>query len=111
MTHRTNSFPKQNKAIVALTKQVPARVNKGGVHMIPGRLSFGSEFTPVPSCGSVLVYVIPLEKVVPERVIPARVHPGLCIGARISFRHEISQKYHVNEEQPLRRFGMKSVSR
>ena len=32
---------------------------KGGVYMIPGRLSPRSEFTPVPSHGSIFVYMIP----------------------------------------------------
>ena len=31
----------------------------GGVYMIPARLSFRHEFTPLPSCGSVFVYMIP----------------------------------------------------
>ena len=43
----------------------------GGVYMIPARLSFRYEFTPVPSCGSVFVYMIPAQNLVPERVIPA----------------------------------------
>ena len=64
--------------------------------MIPGRLSFGYEFTPVPSCGSVFVYMIPAQNLVPERVIPVRVHPGNCTGARFSFRYENSSRYHVN---------------
>ena len=44
--------------------------------MILARLSFRYEFTPVPSCGSVFVYMIPAQNLVPERVIPVRVHPG-----------------------------------
>ena len=31
----------------------------GGVYMIPGRLLPRSEFTPVPSHGSIFVYMIP----------------------------------------------------
>ena len=27
-------------------------------------------------------------------------HPGFCIGARITLRYEISQRYHVNEKRP-----------
>ena len=46
--------------------------------MIPARLSFRYEFTPVPSCGSVFVYMIPAQHLVPERVIPVRFHPGNC---------------------------------
>ena len=64
--------------------------------MISGRLSSRREFTPVPSYGSVLVYMIPTQNVVPARVIPARVHPGSCAGARFSSRHENSFWCHVN---------------
>ena len=64
--------------------------------MIPARLSFRYEFTPVPSCGSVFVYMIPAQNRVPERVIPVRVHPGNCTGARFSFRYENSSRCHVN---------------
>ena len=64
------------------------------VHTIPGRISSWNEFTPVPSCGAEFVNMI-----TPENVIPARVHPGFCTGARISFRYEISQRYHVNEKR------------
>ena len=46
--------------------------------MIPARLSFWYEFTPVPSCGSVFVYMTPAQNLIQERVIPARVHPGNC---------------------------------
>ena len=60
----------------------------GGVYMISGRLSSRREFTPVPSYGSVFVYMIPTQNVMPARVIPARVHPGSCVGARFSSRHE-----------------------
>ena len=49
-----------------------------GVYMISGRLSSRREFTPVPSYGSVFVYIIPTQNVMPARVIPARVHPGSC---------------------------------
>ena len=59
--------------------------------MIPGRLSSRREFTPVPSYGSVFVYVIPT-----QNVIPARVHPGSCAGARFSSRHENSFRCHLN---------------
>ena len=56
--------------------------------MISGRLSSRREFTPVPSYGSVFVYMIPTQNVMSVRVIPARVHPGSCAGARFSSRHE-----------------------
>ena len=51
-------------------------ITRGSVYMIPARLSFQYEFTPVPSCGSVFVYMIPPQNLIPERVIPVRVHPG-----------------------------------
>ena len=70
--------------------------NLGGVYMIPGRLASRREFTAVPSCDSVFVYVIPKQNVMPARVIPARVHPGSCAGARFSSRHENSFRCHVN---------------
>ena len=47
----------------------------GGVYMTPGRLSLRSEFTPVPSRGSIFVYMIP-----PQNVMPARVTPVLAPG-------------------------------
>ena len=68
--------------------------------MTPGRLSPRSEFTPVPSHGSIFVYMIPPQNVMPARVTPAWVHPGSCTGARISLRYEISQRYHVNAKRP-----------
>ena len=43
----------------------------GGVYMTPGRLSPLSEFTPVPSHGSIFVYMI-----LPQNVMPARVTPA-----------------------------------
>ena len=41
------------------------------VYMTPGRLSPRSEFTPVPSHGSIFVYMIPPQNVIPARVTPA----------------------------------------
>ena len=64
--------------------------------MIPGRLSSRREVTPVPSYGSVFVFMIPTQNVIPARVIPARAHPGSCAGARFSSRHENSFRCHVN---------------
>ena len=49
----------------------------GGVYMISGRLSSRREFTPVPSYGSVFVYMIPTQNVMPARVILVRVNPVL----------------------------------
>ena len=68
--------------------------------MTPGRLSRRREFTPVPCHCSTFVYMIPPQNVMPARVTPAWVHPGCCIGARISLRYEISQRYHVNAKRP-----------
>ena len=66
----------------------------GGVYMTPGR--------PVPSHGSIFVYMIPPQNVTRVRVTSAWVHPGSCTGATISLRHEISQQYHVNaKRQPV----------
>ena len=74
----------------------------GGVYMTQGRLSPRSEFTPVPSHGSILnfVYMIPPQNVMLARVTPAWVHPGSRTGARISLWYEISQRYHVNAKRP-----------
>ena len=69
--------------------------------MIPARLSFRYEFTPVPSCGSIFVYMIPPQNLIPERVILVRVHPGNCTGARFSFRYENSFRCHVNAVRPF----------
>ena len=72
----------------------------GGVYMTPGWLSPRSEFSPVPSHGSIFVYMVPPQNVMPAQVTPAWVHPGSCTGARISLRSEISQRYHVNAKRP-----------
>ena len=42
----------------------------GGVYRT-GRLSPRSEFTPVPSHGSIFVYMIPPQNVMPARLTPA----------------------------------------
>ena len=56
----------------------------GGVNMIPGRLSSRREFTPVPSYGSVFVYMIPKQNVMPARVVPERdFHPGTKIHSGV----------------------------
>ena len=72
----------------------------GGVYMTSGRLSPRSEFTPVPSHGSISFYMIQPQNVMTARVTPAWVHPGSRTGARISLRYEISQRYHVNAKRP-----------
>ena len=46
--------------------------------MTPGRRSPRSEFTPVPSHGSIIVYMIP-----PQNVVPARVTPVLVPGREL----------------------------
>ena len=58
-----------------------------------------SDFTPVPSHGSIFVYMIPPQNVMPARVTPAHVHPSSCTGARISLLYEISQRYNVNAKR------------
>ena len=67
----------------------------GGVYMTPGRLSRRREITSVPSHGSIFVYMIP-----PQNVLPAWVPPGCCNGARISLGYAISQRYHVDAKRP-----------
>ena len=52
----------------------------GGVYMTPGWLSPWSEFTPVPSHGSIFVYMVPPQNVMPVRVTPAWVTPVLVPG-------------------------------
>ena len=64
--------------------------------MIPARLSFRCELTLVPSCGSVFVYIIPAQNLIPERVIPVRVHSGNFTGATFSFQYENSFRCHIN---------------
>jgi len=44
---------------------------KGGVYMTPRQLSPMSEFTLVPSHGSIFVYMIPPQNVMLVRVTPA----------------------------------------
>ena len=62
------------------------------------RESYRREFTPVPSYGSVFVYMIPTQNVMPARVIPARVHSGsllwLCIRS-----HDTNTKCHAGASQ------------
>ena len=43
----------------------------GGVYMTLGRLSRRCEFTPISSRGSVFVYMIPSQNVMPAPVTPA----------------------------------------
>ena len=52
----------------------------GGVYMTPGWLSPRSEYTPVPSHGSIFVLMVPPQIVMPARVTPAWVHPVLVPG-------------------------------
>ena len=81
--------------------QVSASSSLGGVYMIPAQLSSRHEFTPVTSCRSVFVYMASAQNLIPERVIPVRVHPGNCTGARFSFRYENSFRCHVNAVRPF----------
>ena len=68
--------------------------------MTPEWLSPLSKFTPVPSHGSIFVYTIPPQNVMPARVTQLWVHPGSCTGARISLWYETLQRYHVNSKRP-----------
>ena len=72
----------------------------GGVYMTQGRLLPWSEFTPVPSNGSIFVFMIPPQNVMPARVTPAWVQPSCCTGARISLQNEMSQRCHVKAKRP-----------
>ena len=76
--------------------------------MILGWLKHQWEFTSVPSHGSVFVYLIPSQNVMPVRVTPAWVHPGCCTGARITLWYEISQWYHFTMVSCIC-FSVKSV--
>ena len=58
-------------------------IYQGGVYITTGRFSRQHEFTPVPSHGSIFVYMILPLNVMPARVTPAGVHSGCCTGARI----------------------------
>ena len=58
--------------------------------MIPAQLSFHYKFTLVPYCDFVFVYMTPAQNILPERVIPVRVHPGHCTGARFSLQKTCS---------------------
>ena len=71
-------------------------VSLGRVYMTPGRLSPQSKFTRVPSHGSLFVYMIPPQNVMPAHVTLVWVHPGSCTGAKISLQYETLQWYHVN---------------
>ena len=50
---------------------VLADILLGGVYTTPGRLSPRREFAPVPSHGSIIVYMIPLQNAMSARVTPA----------------------------------------
>ena len=96
----SSGTPPNDHLDITTTFLCPERIESpvisfGGVYMIPARLSFRYEFTPVPSCGSIFVYTIPAQNLIPERVIPVRVHPGYCTGARFSLRYENSFRCHV----------------
>ena len=53
--------------------------------MIPVRLSFRYEVIPVPFCGSVFVYMTPIQNLVSVRVIPGgRVHPRVAVPGQNS---------------------------
>ena len=60
-----------------------------GVYIVPVRVSFRYEFIPVPTCSSIFLYMIPVQNLIPVRVIPVRVHSGSRTGTRRSYRYEI----------------------
>ena len=53
--------------------------------MILVRLSFRNELTPVPSCGSVFIYMTPVQNLILERVKLVQIHPGYCSNVRFLF--------------------------
>ena len=55
----------------------------GGVYTISGRLSSRREFTPVPSYGSVFVYMIPTQNVMPAQVITGASSPRFLCRSEI----------------------------
>ena len=72
LTGRTKLRLRQSILEPMVEAKVPSTVlYLGGVYMTPGRLSPRGEFTPVPSHGSVFVYMIPPQNVMPARVTPA----------------------------------------
>lgn len=62
----------------------------GADYMIRGWLSYRCEFTLVPSWDCVLVFMIPPQNVVLERVILARGSSSCCARARFPFPYENS---------------------
>ena len=66
---------KMSTTTASMTRTAKKARVLGGVYMTPGRLSPRSEFTPVSSHGSIFVYMIP-----PQNVMPARVTPVLVPG-------------------------------
>ena len=77
--------------------------------MTPGRLSLPSEFTTVPSHGSIFVYIIPPQNVIPARVIPA-CHPGESSRSE-NFTPVRNLATVSRKRETTTRFGVKSVCR
>ena len=71
--------------------------------MTPGRRSRRGEFTPVPSHGSVFVYMIP-----PQNIMPARVTPAEFIPVVVPGRNLVTVSC---ERETTTRFDVKSVCR
>ena len=79
---------------------------KGSVYMTQRQLSRQGEFTPVPSCGSILTnfaYMIP-----PQNAMPAPVHPSCCTGAE-NFTPVQNFSTVSCKRKTTTSFGMKSV--
>ena len=70
-----------------------------------------SEFTPVPFHGSIFVYMILPQNVMPACITLVWVHPGCCTRATISLQYEISQWYHVNAKRAHVSLWNRSASR
>ena len=67
-------------------------VSSGGVNMTPGRLSPRREFTPVPSHGSIFVYMIP---------------PQISCWRESPQREDVNYYYNIIGDELLLNFGAK----
>ena len=69
--HAQRSFRFLKGMTLDVSETTGHHVDLAGVYMTLARLSPRSEFTPVPSHGSIFVYMIPPQNVMPARVTPA----------------------------------------
>ena len=77
--------------------------------MTPGRLSLRSEFTPVPSHGSIFVYMIPTQNVMPARVTPVTSSRFLYQGKNFTLVRNLTAV--SCKHKKTTRFSVKSVCR